>query len=92
VEGTLSDELGAYAQIRLRAGETIVGHTCGGGGYGPPHERDPKRVAADVREGWITPERAFDVYGVRVGPDGEVDEIATAARRRAASSGGARTA
>ena len=41
VHGELSEELGAYANIRLHPGETIVGHTCGGGGYGPPHERDP---------------------------------------------------
>jgi len=79
-DGELSDELGAYAHLRLAPGETIVGHTCGGGGYGPPHERDAQRVAADVREGWITRERAFDLYGVLV-DNGEVDEAATAARR-----------
>jgi N-methylhydantoinase A len=83
VSGELSDELGAYATIRLLPGETIVGHTCGGGGYGPPHEREPSRVAWDVREGWITHERAFDVYGVRIDDDGGVDAPATAARRAA---------
>jgi N-methylhydantoinase B len=81
VDGRLSDELGSYAQVTLRSGETIVGHTCGGGGYGPPHERDPRRVLADVREGWVSADRAFDVYGVRIGDDGEIDEAATAARR-----------
>jgi N-methylhydantoinase B len=82
VDGSLSEELGSYAQVALQPGETIVGHTCGGGGYGPPHERDPQRVSKDVREGWISPERAFDVYGVRVNTDGEIDLSATAARRR----------
>jgi N-methylhydantoinase B len=81
VDGRLSDELGSYAQVRLQSSETLVGHTCGGGGYGPPHERDPQHVLADVREGWISAERAFDVYGVRIGGDGEVDRAATAARR-----------
>jgi hypothetical protein len=38
-------------------------------------------VLADVGEGWISQGRAFDVYGVRIGDDGEVDEEATAARR-----------
>lgn len=87
-DGRLSDELGSYAHLHLTHGETIVGHTCGGGGYGPPHQRDPRRVAADVREGWITPERAFDVYGVRVDDDGRVDGAATAARRAVLASTG----
>jgi N-methylhydantoinase B len=81
LDGRLSDELGSYATVRLQPGETLVGQTCGGGGYGSPHERDPQRVLADVREGWISQGRAFDVYGVRIGDDGEVDEEATASRR-----------
>ena len=81
VDGGLSDELGSYAQVVLHPGETLVGHTCGGGGYGPPHELDPRRVLKDVREGWISPERAFDVYGVRIRDDGEIDQAATASRR-----------
>ena len=80
-DGTLSEELGSYARVRLEAGETIVGHTCGGGGYGPPHERDVDRVAHDVRESWISAERAFEVYGVELDADGRVDADATAARR-----------
>ena len=27
----------------------------GGGGYGPPEERDPDLIAADIREGYVTP-------------------------------------
>jgi N-methylhydantoinase B len=82
LDGRLSDELGSYAQVRLQPGETLVGHTCGGGGYGPPHERDPRRVLEDVREGWISPERSLEVYGVRIGDAGELDESARAARER----------
>lgn len=80
-DGTLSDELGAYAQVRLHPGERLVGHTCGGGGYGPPHERDTQRVAEDVRQGWVTAERALTVYGVALGGDGDVDVEITLARR-----------
>ena len=54
-------------------GETIVGHTCGGGGYGRPTERELRAVAHDVHEGWITGERALEVYGVMLHPDREVD-------------------
>jgi N-methylhydantoinase B len=79
--GALSDELGSYARVRLVSGETIVGQTCGGGGYGPPHERDVRRVVEDVREGWISAERAFHVYGVKLDAEGYVDEAATASRR-----------
>ena len=87
-DGAITDELGSYAHVTLQPGETIVGHTCGGGGYGPPHERDVRRVEHDVREGWISPARAFEVYGVKVDQHGQSDDQATAARRsqlRAAS-------
>jgi N-methylhydantoinase B len=82
-DGSVSDELGAYAQVTLEPGETIISVSCGGGGYGPPAERDPARVAKDVREGWVSAERAGEVYRVALGPDGAVDERATARLRDA---------
>ena len=36
--------------------------TCGGGGYGPPEERDREAVLRDVREGKVSRERARDIY------------------------------
>ena len=81
-DGGLSAELGSYAQVRLAPGETIVGHSCGGGGYGPPHLRDVARVLVDVDEGWVSAERAYEVYGVRVNADGTADATETIARRR----------
>ncbi|MBS1881207.1 MAG: hydantoinase B/oxoprolinase family protein, partial [Actinobacteria bacterium] len=83
-EGELSGELGAYARVPLAEGETIVSICCGGAGYGPPAEREPERVAADVREGLVSSERARDVYLVAVAPDGSLDRDGTAALRRAA--------
>lgn len=62
-DGTLA-ELPSLGIAELQDGERIVSITCGGGGYGPPTERDPKQVERDVREGWITPERARDIYRV----------------------------
>ena len=41
----------ACGGVRLAPGETLVSICCGGGGYGPPQERDPRRVAHDVAEG-----------------------------------------
>ncbi|MFB6156708.1 MAG: hydantoinase B/oxoprolinase family protein [Haloferacaceae archaeon] len=53
----------------------------GGGGYGDPLDRDPERVAADVRRGYVSREQAREVYGVVV-EDGTVNGTATAERRR----------
>lgn len=65
-DGTLAP-LEPCGGVVLAPGETIVAYCCGGGGYGNPLDRDRKRVLEDVREGWITAERARDVYGVDVG-------------------------
>jgi N-methylhydantoinase B len=83
-DGTLSGELGTYVDTVLEPGERLVSVCAGGGGYGPPEERDARRVARDVREGWVTPERAREVYRVAVDEDGAVDEAATAALRAGA--------
>ncbi|MCE2518813.1 MAG: hydantoinase B/oxoprolinase family protein [Alphaproteobacteria bacterium] len=70
-------ELDACAEVHLEAGERIVSLTQPGGGYGPPHEREPARVLEDVAEGWISTARARDTYGVVVTNDGDVDHVAT---------------
>jgi N-methylhydantoinase B len=44
-------------------------------------ERDPERVARDVREGKVSAARARDVYGVAL-VDGAVDESKTSELRR----------
>ncbi len=55
--------LGAKTTIDVEPGDTISYRTCGGGGYGPPDERDRERVARDVREGKVSAARAREVYG-----------------------------
>ena len=50
----------------LEAGDVVSYRTCGGGGYGPPEERDPERVLRDVLEDKVSVERARDVYRVAV--------------------------
>lgn len=59
-------ELPSCHGITLQPGETIISHSSGGGGYGLPTERDPAKVAHDVAEGWISVQRARDVYGVAI--------------------------
>ncbi|MBI2322508.1 MAG: hydantoinase B/oxoprolinase family protein [Chloroflexi bacterium] len=66
----------------IATGDTAITVTPGGGGWGDPLEREPARVAWDVREGFVSPERAREVYGVVVDPrSGAVDEAATARHR-----------
>ncbi|HET7046275.1 MAG TPA: hydantoinase B/oxoprolinase family protein [Gaiellaceae bacterium] len=55
--------LEAKATVEVLAGDTISYRTCGGGGYGPPAERDRALVERDVREGKVSAERAREVYG-----------------------------
>jgi N-methylhydantoinase B len=76
-DGRTTGELGCYAAVDLVPGETIVSVCCGGAGYGPPAEREPERVAKDVREGLVSVERARDVYRVALDAAGEVDRAAT---------------
>lgn len=45
-------------------GEIISFQTAGGGGYGPPDERDPELVLQDVKLGHISPEQANVAYHV----------------------------
>jgi N-methylhydantoinase B len=52
--------------VTVAPGETIVSVSCGGGGYGPPQQREPARVAHDVAERWISAERARTVYGAKL--------------------------
>jgi N-methylhydantoinase B len=62
--------LGSKQTIELRPGDVISYRTCGGGGIGPPRERDPRLVLRDVRDGKVTVARARDVYGVAVDSTG----------------------
>jgi len=72
--------LSSKTTVELVAGDVISYRTCGGGGYGPPHERDPERVLRDVREGKVSAERAREHYGVAIA-DGRVDAAGTARLR-----------
>ena len=61
-------------------------YECGpsaGAGWGDPIEREPARVAADIRDGAVSEAMARDVYGAVVKKDFTVDTSATEARRAA---------
>ena len=65
--GTVSNS--KYSGIKLKEGDCVLLRTAGGGGYGPPMNRDQALVAADVADGFITPEAALHYYGVRIATD-----------------------
>lgn len=81
-EGEIRDTANAKVlSHRLRAGESFFARSGGGGGFGPPCEREPERVAFDVREGYVDADEARSVYGVVLDAKGSVDEGATRKRR-----------
>ena len=61
-DGTVID-VPSKGALALKKGDIVVIATGGGAGYGDPAERDPALIAADVAEGWITPEAARRDYG-----------------------------
>ena len=71
--------------VNLVAGELIGSQSCGGGGYGDPRDRDPEMVAHDVREEYVSVERAASVYGVVIDAAGNVDMAATEQKRAGVS-------
>lgn len=75
-------QLEGCAQVTVNEGENILSISCGGGGYGNPKQRDPLLVARDVAEGWISMDRAEQVYAVKLLSTGQPDLDATANLRR----------
>jgi N-methylhydantoinase B len=66
----------------VRRGDRVRIETGGGGGWGDPFDREPERVLADVRGGFVSREAAARDYGVVIAADGRsVDEAATRSRR-----------
>jgi N-methylhydantoinase B len=63
--------------VRLRQGDAYLMQSGGGGGFGSPLERDPKLVARDVKEGYVSADAAHKEYGVIASPDGVLDLEAT---------------
>ena len=47
----------------VAAGDVFVFRTSGGGGFGPPAERERTLVERDIRDGRVTPDAAAPDYG-----------------------------
>jgi N-methylhydantoinase B len=74
------EELPTIHEVTIPPGYALCGIYSSAGGYGDPLERDPEKVGHRVREGWLSIQRARDVYGVMLNTDTElytVDRAAT---------------
>lgn len=65
----------------MQRDDVVVIRSGGGGGYGPPWERDPAQVLHDISEGYVSAEVALRDYGVAISADGALDNVATGRRR-----------
>ena len=73
---------GKIAGHPLEEGDAVLIRSAGGGGYGDPLERDAERVAADLRDGYISQAAACQFYGLVLDANDAVDTVATRALRQ----------
>ncbi len=81
---------GKIHPTEIDAGDGFVIETAGGGGFWQSCERDPERVLADVRSGYISLEAARREYGVIIHQEGRrltLDSAATTELRKRLPSG-----
>jgi N-methylhydantoinase B len=67
----------------VKRGDVVRIETGGGGGFGHPFDREPERVLADVRGGFVSRESAEENYGVVLTSDGSAVDGARTWKRRA---------
>src|SRR5438093_7094129 len=80
--GTENRQLPGKLTMTMKRGDVFSHRSAGRGGWGDPLERDPARVARDVKNEFVSRARAREDYGaVFKGDSLEVDEAATASRR-----------
>jgi N-methylhydantoinase B len=58
--------------IPTRAGDAFIAETPGGGGFGPPAERDLQGIASDVRKGLLDEKQVQAQYGRVMAPTSQV--------------------
>ncbi|MBI1880112.1 MAG: hydantoinase B/oxoprolinase family protein [Chloroflexi bacterium] len=63
--------------LPITTGARLRAFTGGGGGYGPPWEREVWRVREDVLDGYVSEAAASSEYGVHFNEQMEIDEVQT---------------
>ena len=51
-------------EFRVKAGDTLIFETPGGGGYGDPQDRNRHEVLRDLEDGLISRQAAQELYGL----------------------------
>jgi hypothetical protein len=75
------DVQGKVRSFPLHSGDVVIMRSSAGGSVGDPLTRDLLSIEQDVREGYVSLERARNVYGVVI-DGGKADPAATEAQRR----------
>ena len=73
---------GKVGGFHLKKNDIVRVQTSGGGGYGDPLRRDPRKVMHDVSVDYLTVEQAGRRFGVVLNESGDVDDAATSAMRK----------
>ena len=60
--GRNARSLPSKALLQIEKGDIVSFRLSGAGGYGPPAERDPKAIAEDLADGYVTPAHAAAKY------------------------------
>lgn len=66
-----------FSNLQAQQGDMLAVTQGGGAGYGDPLEREPALVAADVKQGYVSTERARSDYAVVLDQNGGLDLPAT---------------
>ena len=76
--------LPAKGAVELKKGDTFSTYPSGGGGWGDPKKRPIEKVRMDVKNGYISAEKAKTVFGVVLeNPDFAINEAETKKCREA---------
>jgi N-methylhydantoinase B len=59
-----SEDLGSKEIRQLKRGDIVSLRLAGAGGYGNPHERSREQLRRDIDDGYISREKAIDLYGM----------------------------
>jgi len=80
--GTERERVTGMVYESMASTDVLVNCSGGGGGWGDPFKRDPEKVLADVRNGYVSLAGARQAYGVVISPEKmEIDVAATTALR-----------
>ena len=63
--------------LQIKKGTVLTTYTGGGGGFEEPLDRDPKNVLNDVKNRYVSIEKAKEDYKVSITADLEIDQSAT---------------